>query len=415
MENIERYLDGYELSLLQIWITLRGELTTTHSDTLAALRDGLPSILDKYSIGHITVEGGFPGARFARAQKPATIEARDWDDTTTTDVVTEAYTGWSSGQPLVGAYVAQRGTSVQLTVCASHSICDGRTIEGIYRIFAHVLDESVPLPADAPLPPFSKADLYPGVSAAERAEAPASWAAVPTNPPILPPLPEASAGASFRTVATYVRYAYPPIQRWCREHSVGVQALLTAAEARAHRAFNGMPADEPLWVATPVDTRTSPAAAPALAARELLNGSGMAFVRVDGRATLLEEAEGFQKEMGKCLRTTDACRYPLFFGALVDEKTGNFVPRGGCPTFCETPLMNASNVGGYRYVRKPRMCPLAPAMPGLGFYTLSLYCYRDEEILEAFVLHPDVMEHKLLEMIISNLDEAFALAGSSRV
>lgn len=419
-DTFERYLDGYELSLLQIWITLRGELSNITKDALATIQGELQNTLDRFTLGKVTVEGGFPGARFVPASKPAFVGPRDWDDSAATaaakpyTVAAPAYTQWSAGQPLVGVYVAQRDTDVQLTVCASHAICDGRTIEGIYRIVAHILDESIPVPADSPFPPFSKDSFYPGVPASERAEVPSSWKEVPTDRPILPPLPE---GAAFQTVATYVRYAYPPIKKWCREHSLGVQSLLTASEARAHRTFNSMNATDPLWVAMPVDTRTSPLVSQELAKRELFNGSGMAFVRVNGHDSLVEEAADFQSNLKKALAASnEICRYPLFFNGLVNEKTGEFVPKGGCPTFCGTPLINASNVGSYRHVKNPRLCPLALTIPGLGFYTVSLYCYYDDNVLEAFVLHPDVMEPKLLDKILSGLDEAFVVtAGSFKI
>ena len=51
---------------------------------------------------------------------------------------------WEEGSPLLAVCITQRNNDVQLTVKAAHAIADGRAVEGIYRIVANVLDESVP-------------------------------------------------------------------------------------------------------------------------------------------------------------------------------------------------------------------------------------------------------------------------------
>ena len=280
MEEVTRYLDGYERYMIGSWVDLRGELDLPDADVdaLGVLRERLPSALRSYALGRLSIDTTAP-PRYVPVSLPPDVRAAVWDDSKESApgalVPRECgpVTEYRAGMPLVMARVAQRGARVQLTVLGWHVVADGRTIEGVYRIVAHVLDARVPLPADAPVPAFGQREAFAGnVSTADMVKPDEMWAALPRGKPAVPPLPARPAPVN---VLDYVRYRLAPVRAYARAHGVGVQALLMAAAVAAHRAYNEMAPDAPVVVDTAVDTRHSPFAAPAHAARELYSGSAV--------------------------------------------------------------------------------------------------------------------------------------------
>ena len=266
-EEITRYLDGYEYYMLATWVSLRGELELADAsvDALGVLRERLPGALRAFALGRLSIDTAAP-PRYVPVTLPPDVQAIAWDDSKETAagaiVPRECgpVTEYRPGMPLVMARVAQRGARVQLTVLAWHVVADGRTIEGVYRIVAHVLDARVPLPADVPVPAFGQLAAFAGnASEEDLLKADEMWSALPRGRPAVPPLPASPVPVN---VLDYVRYTLAPVRAYAHAHGVGLQALLMAAAAAAHREYSGMACTAPIVVDTVVDTRHSPFAAP---------------------------------------------------------------------------------------------------------------------------------------------------------
>ena len=263
-----RYLDGYERYVLGSWVSLRGELELADAgvDALAVLRAGLPAALGAFALGRVSIDATHT-PRFVRATQPPDVRTIAWDDSKecAAGAVVPCACGpvaaeCPPGAPPVLVRVAQRGARVQLTVVAWHVVADGRTIEGVYRIAAHVLDARVALPADVPLPAFGQLAAFAGkATEADLLKPDEAWSSLPFGKPAVPPLPASPVPVN---VLDYVRYTLAPVRAYAHAHGVGLQALLMAAAAAAHREYSGMACTAPIVVDTVVDTRHSPFAAP---------------------------------------------------------------------------------------------------------------------------------------------------------
>ena len=428
MEEVTRYLDGYERYGIGSWVDLRGELDLPDADmdALGVLRERLPSALRSYALGRLSIDTTAP-PRYVPVSLPPDVRAAAWDDSKESAagaLVTREcgpVAEYRAGMPLVMARVAQRGARVQLTVLAWHVVADGRTIEGMYRIVAHVLDARVPLPADTPVPAFGQREAFAGnVSEADMVKPDEMWAALPRGRPAVPPLPASPAPVN---VLDYVRYRLAPVRDYAHTHGVGVQALLMAAAVAAHRAYNEMAPDAPVVVDTAVDTRRSPFAAPAHAARELYSGSAAMHTVVTAPSSINsvgdeEETEALIRHCHAVVRarqgTLSAPRVLTYMGSTVDAATGRVCAASAYPSLDCAPQVIVSNVGAYKWCVHPRLA-VHKAL-GTGAYVAAVYAYADGAALELYVSHPSTMDVRLRDLIVRRLDDVLVrLCGSARV
>ena len=424
-EEVTRYLDGYEYYMLATWVSLRGELELPDAnvDALGVLRERLPSALRAFAVGRLSIDTTAP-PRYVPVTLPPDVQAIAWDDSKESAagalVPRECgpVTEYRAGMPLVMARVAQRGARVQLTVLAWHVVADGRTIEGMYRIVAHVLDARVPLPADTPVPAFGQREAFAGnVSEADMVKEDEMWAALPRGKPAVPPLPASPAPVN---VLDYVRYRLAPIRAYARAHGVGVQALLMAADVAAHREYNGMAPDTPVVVNTVVDTRRSPFAAPGHAAREVYSGSAVmhTVVTASSGSGSVADTEALIRHCNEVVRarqgTLSAPRVLTYMGSAIDAATGRFRFETAYPPHDCGPQFIVSNVGAYKYCVHPRLSVRMTLGP--GGYVTAIYSYADGDVLELYVSHPSTMDVRLRDLIVQHLDDVLVrLCGSARV
>lgn len=409
--KVYRYLDGYEMIMVPCWMILRGEITLESDATNAyeKLLKELPGALSKYQCGRLSLHNVASKPQYVEAHKPVRVHSVDWVEAAAPGAVDShkvpAMDEWVEGEPLVIACVAQRGKEVQLTVKASHTICDGRTVEGIYRIVASVLDSTVPAPPDAPLPAFGQRGLF-TMTDEQASQVPKIWGEIPRNKPIHPPIPE---GAEAVNLNTYVRYEWEPVRKYCKEHGVGTQSMLMAAACRANRKYNKFAANMPIYVSIPGDTRRSPVATAEHAKREVFSGSSVVLVRDDGCEDALEEIIGCNNGVRATQKTSDMALNVTFFGGVVNPETGDVTPSsaypsGGCP------IILVSNVGVYKYVKNPRLFSSIVVRGS----SISIYSYSSGSALEVLVIYPVGMDQALVDATVAEMDEIFALAGSKR-
>lgn len=410
--KVIRYLDGYELIMVSCWMNLRGEITLEDESTNAyeKLVEGLPAQLSKYRCGRLSIKSPASKPQFIEACKPPRVIAVDWVDPATPASV-ESYRmppmdEWTEGEPLVVVHVAQRGKDVQLKVKASHTICDGRTVEGIYRIVANVLDASVPAPQDAPFPEFGQRSQF-TMTDEEASQTPKIWPEVPRDMPIYPPIPDDAEPVNMNT---YVRYEWEPLRKYCKEHGIGTQSVLMAAAARASRKYNKFPADTPIYVSVPGDSRRSIVATEEHAKREVFSGSSVVIVRDGGCEDALSEIIECNNGMRATQKTPDIALNVTFFGGVVDKETGDFTPTDLYPTGPNCPIVLVSNVGVYKFVKNPR---LFCALPGRGG-SISIYSYASGPALEVFIIHPKGLDKALIDATVAEMDEIIGAAGSKR-
>ena len=423
---VERYLDGYELIMTHSWVCLRGEVEVSDEgvDAVEVLRARLGDALGQFAVGRQSVDFAEP-PRCVRATLPPLVVCAAWDkskergataaaghgiasETLDMDVVMAQY---RTGMPAVVTRVAQQGRAVQLTVDVSHTLADGRTVEGVWRIVAHVLDARVELPPDTPVPAFGQraqfdaSKLSPDVMSQPWPD----WSTLPRSPCVTPPV---EAAGKLSNVLDFVRYELEPIRAYCKAHKVGVQALLMAADTEAHRDHFGLAQDTPLIVNAVVDTRPLPWASEAHKKRQLFSGSAVVHVVVSGTGSVAGDIERCHHRVREEVARPEAAVQMTFFGADVDPATGTD-KKSFYPQAPDYPCLLVSNVGTYRHVKHPRLGVRLVAPP---FASTAIYSYTDDDALEVFVSHPSTMDAALRDAIIAHIDAVLVgCCGSTRI
>lgn len=421
---VERYLDGYELIMTHSWVCLRGEVEVSEGvDAVEVLQKQLGEALSRFALGRQSVDFALP-PRFVPATLPPLVVAAEWDDskqphageggiaseTLDMDVVMAQF---RPGMPAVVTRVAQRGRAVQLTVDVSHTLADGRTVEGVWRIVAHVLDARVELPPDTPVPAFGQraafdaSKLSPDVMSSPWPE----WTTLPRTPCVTPPVAQPAQG-KLSNVLDYVRYKLEPIRAFCKAHKVGVQALLMAADTEAHRDHFHLEHDTPLVVNAVVDTRPLPWASAAHAKRQLYSGSAVVHVVVRGTGSAMDDIQCCHQRVREEVARPEAAVQMTFFGADVDPATGTD-KKSFYPQAPDHPCLLVSNVGTYRHVKHPRLGVRLVAPP---IASTAIYSYTDDDALEVFVCHPSTMDTAHRDAIIARIDAVLVgCCGSTRI
>ena len=411
--KVIRYVDGYERIMVPCWMILRGEHTLPKGvNAYEKLTKGLPAQLSKYQCTRLSIRNASTKPQYIEAYKPAKVISVEWAEAAPAGSI-ESYRmpamsedEWEEGAPLVVVCVAQRENNVQLTVKASHTIADGRTVEGIYRIVASVIDDSVLAPPDAPLPDFGQRSQF-TMNDDEAYEIPEIWREVPRKTPIYPPLPD---DVERVFMNSYVKYEWAPIRAFCKAHGVGLQGVLMAAACRANRKYNRAEPSIPIYVLVPGDTRRSPVATAEHARREVFSGSSVAIVRDDGHVDAMKEIVECNNGMRATQKTDEAAVKVTFFGALVDKETGVATPTAAYPVG-DCPTVLVSNVGVYRFVKNPRL-GCAMVCRGNG---LSIYSYNNGKELEVFLIYPKGLDFTLIDDTVAEMDEVLCkMAGSKR-
>ena len=411
--KVVRYVDGYELIMISTWMILRGEHTLPEGvNAYEKLAKDLPAQLSKYQCTRLSIRNANTKPQFIEAYKPAKVISIEWAEAAPAGsfepikVPAISEDEWEEGAPLVVVCVAQRENNVQLTVKASHSIADGRTVEGIYRIVANVIDGSVSVPADAPLPAFGQRGLF-TMTEEQAGEVPEIWREVPRNVTVYPPLPD---DVEHVNMNGYVRYEWAPINAFCKAHGVGLQGVLMAAACRANRKYNKAAPSTPFYVYVPGDTRRSVVATAEHARREVFSGSAVVIVRDNGREDTMEEIVECNNGMRATQKTADGAHILTFFGPLVDKETGVFTPSDAYP-MGPTPSVLVSNVGVYRFVKNPRLFCASVSRGS----SLAIYSYNNGKELEVFFIYPNGLDVALIDATVAEMDEILCkMAGSMR-
>ncbi|ELP88773.1 hypothetical protein EIN_436430 [Entamoeba invadens IP1] len=413
-----RYLDGYEKMMYPSIMILRGEfeLSSEIPNVEEYLNKKLPTLFNEFDITRLSVCTLKGKPCFVKSTLPPLIKTVSFDllgdyscnrKVLTVKSPIELLKEWKSGMPLPMVFVSTSNSVIRLHLCCSHCLSDGRTIEGIYRIVAHLLDKKIPLPINSKLTDFGQQNLFPKLTKSEATTILPSILDLPKSPRINPP----EENIVFSDVSDYLQYSYAEISAFCKMHKVGVQAIMMCAFQRGLRKYFNVKNDVPLIGNVPADSRTNSCASEEMKQRELFSGSACVFPIITSKDDFIEEIVACNTAMKEIQKSIGSAALVTYLGTRVNADNGEDYPYG-FDLSTDMPFVGVSNIGCYKYVTRPRVCCVSESkrlLPSI------IYGYKEESILNVYWKRSAPMPQNFLDTIIEQFDDIFTKIGSKRV
>ncbi|ELP85475.1 hypothetical protein EIN_039590 [Entamoeba invadens IP1] len=413
-----RYLDGYEKMMYPSIMILRGEfeLSSEIPNVEEYLNKKLPTLFNEFDITRLSVCTLKGKPCFVKSTLPPLIKTVPFDllgdyscnrKVVTVKSPLQLFKEWKSGMPLPMVFVSTSNSVIRLHICCSHCLSDGRTIEGIYRIVSHLLDENIPLPINSKQADFGQQNLFPKLTKSEATTILPSVLALPKSPRINPP----EENAVFTDVSDYLQYSYAEINAFCKMQKVGVQAIMMCAFQRGLRKYFNIQNEVPLVGHVPADSRTSTSASEEMKRRELFSGSAAVFPIITSKNDFIEEIVGCNTAMKETQQSNESAIFVTYLGSRVNAENGdNNTNEFDFST--DMPFVGVSNIGCYKYVTRPRVCCVSESKRLLP---TIVYGYKDDSVLNVYWKRSEPMPQNFLDTIIEQFDDIFTKIGSNRV
>ncbi|ELP84185.1 hypothetical protein EIN_257990 [Entamoeba invadens IP1] len=413
-----RYFDGYEKIMYTFIVILRGEfeLTSEIPNVEEYLKKKLPPLFNEFDITRLSVCTLKGKPCFVKSTLPPLIKTVPFDllgdyscnqKVVTVKAPLELFKEWKSGMPLAMVFVSSFNSVIRLHICCSHSLSDGRTIEGLYRIVAHLLDENIPLPINSKQADFGQQNLFPKLTKSEATTILPFVLALPKSPRINPP----EENIVFSDISDYLQYSYAEISAFCKVHKVGVQAIMMCAYQRGMRKHFNVKNEVPLVGHIPVDSRTSLYASEEMKQRELFCGSAAFFPTLTSKDDFIEEITECNNSIRETQQSNESAIFVTYLGSRVNADNGNDNTTQ-LDFSTDMPFVGVSNIGCYKYVTRPRVCCVSESKKLL---TTIIYGYKEESILNVYWKRSEPMPQNMLDTIIEQFDDIFTKIGSKRV
>ncbi|ELP87720.1 hypothetical protein EIN_415930 [Entamoeba invadens IP1] len=309
--------------------------------------------------------------------------------------------------PLPMILISTKSNTLRLHVCCTHAVCDGRTIEGLYRIVAHVFDNSVNLPVNTALPSFHYQELFAGISDDTLNRPFSRWKTNPTGPRILPD----DKNVFYSFAADYTKYTFHEIQSFCSQMGVGVNSVLMCAYQRAYRKYYKLSDDVVLIAQVPSDTRRSSYASDTLKTRELFCASAPVRPLVTSQKNLFDEILECNKRLKEILSTEENCVFMRYSADTIDEKNGS-LKENEINFSINLPMIGMSNIGQFKYTKNARVMLTA------NYHILvppCVYSYNEGNVLNLYFMRSDPMPKELLQTVFDTFDDVFGQIGATRI
>lgn len=422
--DIIRPVDGYELGQSMVWVSLTDDIPDINIDpeTLSTL---LPPVLSKYDVFNMTITLVNAKAYWVWLPVLETgvpVESVPWVDVLPAIEESRVFRPYP-GSPMFRIALSvsprlpkdetsssspqQQHRRGRLTIYASHAICDGRSLENLYRVVRSAIPGQ-PGTDDLPnqgLCAFGKADNFTLPQDAYNS-APPSW-----NFKFGRMVPDFDAD---RYVLVHSNYANKPIRSYCRKHHVSVQGAMMAMMSRAYRKYNKVPYDTPIYSDYMIDSRHHPAATEEYRAKKFFCGAASGFPVVIG------QGEDIGADIAHCTErmradyaTNDSIIQVVRVARCIDPETLVYTPLMGSslPDYCEMPITITTNIGKYENCINPRIGSHMECMP-MSYHIILYGCSTDERMY-FLTLRPNNLDPAFVKIIEDEINAVINYMSSN--
>jgi len=289
-----------------------------------------------------------------------------------------------------------KNNKTKLTFNISHAITDGGTIFNMFNLVRRVINGETLEKNDEALPSFSGRENFQNLDESFN-KPPQVWSEIPPLN-LLPKIPE-----PIEYVTIHYIYDYAPIEKFCKENNVSVQAMLMAMMTRGIRKYKNLPKETKIWNSTGYDTRLSPYATEKYKKSQFYFTVGGLYPGVVGQNTLMEDIKHCEKAIIEAKNANINLQHLISCVNVVNPETLQLNPVN-FPNSHMQAVVNANDFGlgcGNN--------PLFNLSTGtmFGMYSQFYQSYHTNEKLYICNLMPINMDKAFVDTIKEEMDKVF--------